>query len=388
MNFIAFFTLFAAILTLILTPIQSYIWNGESTPFYLLKMKELILVFLKMKKEIFPETTDYYFFGRMTIFIHIGILLGLKELYKNGFFPESLSKILRFVAGILLLATFGDLIAYWGGSFFGESFRKIGFRWMEAPSIFLLLFAIGYLGFKMRMEKKWEGTVFVSLPFLMIGSTLFFRYIPHGPLFPILFVVAGFVLSSPSASTLQKISRWFESISSVKSILIFFVLGMLFSQTMQILEKSIPISASGILPKKMDFRPFSSAKDFVEVFGTYGEQGRYLYFWIDIVDMIFPIPLSLCFAGIYTRVALKTGLPISFNLLSLGFLVFDLVENSLMFYFLASWPIVSEPLAAITGAVTAIKLFFLFVGFIMFFVSSLILISLWIREKRNKLSAG
>ncbi|AOP32702.1 hypothetical protein A0128_01740 [Leptospira tipperaryensis] len=387
MNFTAFFALLATILALLLTPLQSFIWNGESTPQYLLKMRELISVFLRMRTELSPETTDYYFFGRMTIFIHFGIILGLKELYKNGFFPNSVLKIFNVVVGILSLAAFGNLIAYWGGSFFGELFRNIGFRWIEAPSIFLLLFAIGYLGFKMRAEKKWEGNVIFSLPVLMIGSTLFFRYIPHGPLLPILIVITGFVLSSESAPILQKISRSFLKITSVKSIIILFAFAMLCAETMQLIEKWIPITETGFLPKKMDFRPFSSSQDIVEVFGAYGEQGRKLYFWIDIVDMIFPIPLFLSFAGIYTRAAQKIGLPMSFNLLSLGFLIFDILENSFMFYFLASWPNVPEPLATLNGAVTATKLFFLFVGFTMFFVSFLILVLDWIREKRKKISA-
>ncbi|PJZ53602.1 hypothetical protein [Leptospira adleri] len=385
MNFTALFSLCIVILTLFLTLIQSYVWNGDSFPSYLLGTRELISVFLRIKSGISPETTDYYFFGRMTIFVHIGILLGLKELYKRDFFPIAVSKIFKAAIVILFIAAFGDLVAYWGGSFFGEFFRNVGFRWIEAPSILLLWFTIGYLGFKMRVDKKWEGNVFLLLPVLMMGSTLFFRYIPHGPLFPILLIVTGFVLSSSSAPFLQKLSRSFEKVSSVKSVLIFFTLAMLCAETMQILEKWIPISESGVLPKKMDFRPFSSSKDIIEVFGIYGEPGRNLYFWIDVVDMIFPIPLFLSFAGIYTRAALKTGLPISFNLLSLGFLIFDILENSLMFYFLASWPNVSEPLATFTGAITAIKLFFLFVGFVMFFVSLLILIYIWASEKRTKI---
>ncbi|MBM9499967.1 hypothetical protein JWG44_06850 [Leptospira sp. 201903071] len=386
MNIAAFFILLTGIVALLLTPIQSFLWNGESAPFYVLKTTDLISAFLKMRAELSPETSDYYFFGRMTILIHIGILLGLRELYRNGFFPTSVLKIFKLVVAVLMVAAFGDLVTYWGGSFFGERFRNIGFRWIEGPSLVLLLFVLGYLGFKLKNEKKWDGNVFLFLPVIMVGSTLFFSYIPHGFLLPLLIVITGFVLSSDSSPILQRISRSFTKVTSIKSILLLFVFAMLCAETMQILEKWIPITGQ-VLPKKMDFRPFSSSKDIIEVFGAYGEQGRILYFWIDIVDMIFPIPLFLSFAGIYTRAAQKIDLPISFNLLSLGFLIFDILENSLMFYFLSSWPDVPEPLATFTGAVTAIKLFFLFVGFAMFFASFLILTYIWIREKRKKLSA-
>ncbi|MBM9577615.1 hypothetical protein JWG45_10670 [Leptospira sp. 201903070] len=384
MNLAAFFILLTAIVTILLTSIQSFIWNGESTPFYLLKTADLISVFLKLRTELSPETTDYYFFGRMTILIHMGILIGLRELYKNGFFPSSVLKIFKVVVAILMISAFGDIVAYWGGSFFGEIFRNIGFRWIEAPSLILLLFTLGYLGYKLRTEKRWDGNIFLSLPVMMVVSTLFFSYVPHGFLLPLLLVITGFVLSSDSSPILQKISRSFTKFTSIKNILILFVFAMLCAETMQILEKWIPATETGFLPKKMDFRPFSSSKDILEVFGAYGESGRNLYFWIDVVDMIFPIPLFLSFAGIYTRAAQKIDLPISFNLLSLGFLIFDILENSLMFYFLSAWPKVPEPLATFTGAITAIKLFFLLVGFAMFFVSSLILISIWIREKRKK----
>lgn len=368
------FSLFASILILFLTPIQSMIWNGTNSPSYLLKTQEFVSTFLRMRIELAPATSDYYFFGRMVIFVHIGILLGLFELDRNGFFPIVSKKALRIVFVILSIAAFGDLIAYWGGDFFGESFRTIGFRWIEAPSIFLVLFAFGYLGFKMYPEKKTEGIVFGVLPALMIVSTLFFRYIPHGPLFPVSMIVTGFLLSSDSAPFFRKLSGIFSTFSSTKSIVLFFILGVICSGAMQVLEKSIPLADGTALPTKMDFRPFSSARDFVEVFTLYGESGRALYFWTDVVDMIFPFPLILCFGGIYTKAAMKVKLPVSLNLFAYGFLIFDLLENSLMFYFLSVWPKVPEGIAAFTGGVTAVKLFFLFVGFFMFIVSFLILV--------------
>ncbi|PJZ56893.1 hypothetical protein [Leptospira barantonii] len=370
----AIVSLFASVLILILTPIQSWIWNGKDLPLYLLKTEEFVFAFLRMRTTLAPTTSDYYFFGRMVILVHLGILLGLFELNRNGFFPIASKKPLKIVFSILSIATFGDLLAYWGGSFFGELFRNIGFRWIEAPCIFLLLFAFGYLGFKMHSEKKMEGNVFMFLPILMIVSTFIFRYIPHGPLFPISMIVTAFLLGSKSAPLFQTLSGIFTKFTSTKSILILFILAMFCSGAMQVLEKAIPLVDGIELPKKMDFRPFSSAKDFTEVFSLYGEAGRALYFWVDVIDMIFPFPLILCFGAIYTKAAMRINLPIALNLFAYGFLIFDLLENSLMFYFLNVWPKVPEGLAAFTGAITAVKLFFLFVGFLMFTVSFLILV--------------
>lgn len=381
MKLSAIVSLFASILILFLTPIQSLIWNGADSPPYLLKTQEFVSAFFRMRIELAPQTSDYYFFGRLAIFVHVGILFGLLELDRNGVFPAASKKALKIVLTVLSFAIFGDFIAYWGGSFLGESFKNAGFRWIEAPSIFLLLFAFGYLGFKMRLERKMEGTVFIILPFLMTASTFFFRYVPHGPLFPISLIVTGFLLGSKSAPLFQRLSGVFYRFTSNNWILVLFILGVICAETMQLLEKAIPIPEGIELPKKMDFRPFSSARDFVEVFGVYGASGRNLYFWIDVVDMIFPFPLVLCFGGIYTKAAARFGLPVSLNLFSFGFLIFDLLENSLMFYFLNVWPKVPEGLAAFTGGITAIKLFFLFVGFFMFTVSFLLLVYRRVSEK-------
>ncbi|MCG6166531.1 hypothetical protein [Leptospira sanjuanensis] len=383
MRISVFLSLFASILVLVLTPVQSLIWNGESFPIYLLKTETYVRALFDFRAEFAPETSDYYFFGRMAILIHLGILFGLLELKRNGFFPIAATKAFRAVLGFLLIAIIGDTVAYWGGSFFGELFRNIGFRWIEAPGIFFLLCAFGYLGFKIRPEKKAIGITFLILPFLMIGSILFFRYIPHGPLLPVSWIVTVFLLGSDSSASFRNLSQVFLRFTSVKSILLLFVAALVCAEGMQILEKFIPVADGNILPKKMDFRPFSGAKDFIEVFGAYGEAGRRLYFWIDVVDMIFPFPLALCFGGIYAKAALRANLPLSLGLLAYGFLLFDLLENSLMFYFLSVWPTVPEGLAAFTGTITAVKLFFLFTGFFMFIASFLILVVRWAQEKKT-----
>ncbi|RHX95124.1 hypothetical protein DLM76_07330 [Leptospira yasudae] len=382
MRIFVFFSLVASILVSVLAPVQSLIWNGESFPVYLLKTQTYVRALFDFRADFAPEMSDYYFFGRMAILVHLGILFGLLELKRNGFFPNAATMAFRVVLVILSIAIFGDAIAYWGGSYFGELFRNVGFRWIEAPSIFLLLFAFGYLGFKTRPEKKAVGITFLILPFLMIGSTLFFRYIPHGPLLPISWIVTVFLLGSDSASSFRNLGQVFLRFTSVRSILLLFVAAMVCAEGMQILEKFIPVADGNMLPKKMDFRPFSGAKDFIEVFGVYGETGRRLYFWIDVIDMIFPIPLAFCFGGIYTKAARKVNLPLSLGLFAYGFLLFDLLENSLMFYFLFAWPTVPEGLAAFTGTITAVKLFFLFTGFFMFIASFLILVIQWIREKK------
>ncbi|MBM9498874.1 hypothetical protein JWG44_01210 [Leptospira sp. 201903071] len=172
---------------------------------------------------------------------------------------------------------------------------------------------------------------------------------------------------------LSSISEWIAKNSSGKNIFLFTLASILISGSMQFLEQLTPVPSGQSLPLKMDFRPFSSAKDTIEVFGFYGEVGRSLYFWQDVLDMFLPIAVGLMIGSFYSRVALYWKLPVLFNLLPFGFLVFDWIENSLMFYFLYSWPMVSEPLALFTGKITAIKLMFVFIGYGMLIVCLLAL---------------
>ncbi|MBM9575627.1 hypothetical protein JWG45_00540 [Leptospira sp. 201903070] len=167
---------------------------------------------------------------------------------------------------------------------------------------------------------------------------------------------------------LSSFSEWIAKRSSAKHIFFFTAASILISGAMQFLEQMTPVPAGQSLPLKMDFRPFSSAKDLNEVFQFYRETGRLLYFWQDVLDMFLPVAVGLMIGSFYSRTAVYWKLPISLNLLPFGFLVFDWIENSLMFYFLYSWPSVSESLALFAGRITAIKLMFVFIGYGMLFV--------------------
>lgn len=168
---------------------------------------------------------------------------------------------------------------------------------------------------------------------------------------------------------LSSFSGFIEKHSSGWKIFFYTLASILISASMQFLEQLIPVAAGQKLPLKMDFRPFFSPQELVDVFQFYGEVGRNLYFWQDVLDMFLPIAVCFMIASFYTRTAIRFKLPVSFNVLPFGFLVFDWIENSLMFYFLSSWPIVPYSLATFTGRITAIKLTFVFIGYGMLIAS-------------------
>lgn len=151
--------------------------------------------------------------------------------------------------------------------------------------------------------------------------------------------------------------------SSGKKIFIYTLASILISGSMQFLERMIPTFPGQKLPLKMDFRPFFTSKELIEVFEFYGGVGRTLYFWQNVLDMFLPIAVCMMIGAFYTRSAIRFKLPIVLNIVPFGFIVFDWIENSLMFYFLSAWPVVSDSLATFTGRITAIKLSFVFIGY-------------------------
>ncbi|AOP34162.1 hypothetical protein A0128_10075 [Leptospira tipperaryensis] len=162
---------------------------------------------------------------------------------------------------------------------------------------------------------------------------------------------------------LSSISDFVVKHSSNKKIFFYTLASILISGSMQFLEQMIPVGPGQTLPLKLDFRPFLTAKDITEVFQFYGESGRTLYFFQDVLDMFLPFAVCFMIGSFYSRAAIYLKLPVWINIVPFGFIVFDLIENSIVFYFLYTWPVVSETLAAVTGVITAIKLSFVFTGY-------------------------
>lgn len=181
-----------------------------------------------------------------------------------------------------------------------------------------------------------------------------------------LFILAGalsltavLLLDGP----LRQLSAFLTRFTSTRNIVLWTILSFAAAGLMQVLEKQIVLSAGVSLPLKMDFRPLSTITELTAVYELYGEAGRQMYFIINIVDMIFPVAFVLAIGGVFTLVADRAGYSRRWNLLPLGFLVFDVIENSMQMLFIRQWPDVSATLALGCGVITFYKLVFFFVAF-------------------------
>lgn len=113
---------------------------------------------------------------------------------------------------------------------------------------------------------------------------------------------------------------------------------------------------------KLDFMWLAPAATYHEVLLRYGEAGRHFYFWMNTLDMLFP--LSVAWFG---RLLLRRAFP-SLQWLAVwpqAFAVLDWIENVLIFGLLGSWPRFSPALAGICAPVTALKLLLLGLSYLL-----------------------
>ena len=162
---------------------------------------------------------------------------------------------------------------------------------------------------------------------------------------------------------LRQLSVFLTRFTSTRNIVLWTILSFAAAGLMQVLEKQIVLSPGASLPLKMDFRPLSTINELTAVYELYGEAGRQMYFIINIVDMIFPVAFVLAIGGVFTLVAARAGFSRRWNLLPLGFLVFDVIENSMQMFFIRQWPDISATAALVCGVITFYKLAFFFVAF-------------------------
>ncbi len=121
-------------------------------------------------------------------------------------------------------------------------------------------------------------------------------------------------------------------------------------------KKLSPYSA---LPK-LDFHLAGYDAALVQqLFTEYGEAGRGVYFWLTVLDT--PFPFVVAFFGIcyFSYTWRAWSYPMVWRVLiaaSYGFCVFDVVENALIYRFLATFPNISPVGVAICSISTQVKL--------------------------------
>ncbi|MBV1934055.1 MAG: hypothetical protein KUG59_05165 [Parvibaculaceae bacterium] len=172
--------------------IQSTIWNGEDTPTWVLSLSAIHTVSAFLNKTIAEPVgiTDYYFFGRMLFLVYLGLFIGLKGWRKNSVTRQAV--LFKIFTTALLIAFIGDLIAYWGGGWFGTDVRFVGFWLAEVPALAiasLSSLAFGIQSLRHKSTSTIEAMAFIGTPIIVLISTASFQYMPHGPVFGILLIV-------------------------------------------------------------------------------------------------------------------------------------------------------------------------------------------------------
>lgn len=172
--------------------VQSTIWNDDGTPTWILSLFAIhaASTFLYTNLAEPVGVTDYYFFGRMFFLVYFGLFAGLICWNKNNVVREAF--LFKTFMTALVVALIGDIIAYWGGGWFGTDIRFVGFWLIEVPALTVATLSSLMFGIQMLRHKstsRIEAMAFAGAPIFVLISTASFRYMPHGPVFGILLVV-------------------------------------------------------------------------------------------------------------------------------------------------------------------------------------------------------
>jgi hypothetical protein len=138
---------------------------------------------------------------------------------------------------------------------------------------------------------------------------------------------------------------------------------------------------SGGAPK-LDFLWLAPPETYRQTLDRYGDAGRQFYFWMNWLDMLFPLSLAW-FGSLLLKRSFGIGGRLAFA--PMLFALLDIAENGLLFLMLAQWPAFSDRLATACSAVTALKLIALGLSYL--FMAAALLLSV-VRWFRRRLSAA
>ncbi|TGM96236.1 hypothetical protein [Leptospira yasudae] len=366
MNVSVIFAVGAALLSFYLVLIESY-WINGTPPSFFSNAKEFTRIASEFLSGYFPGKYLPFLFGCLWIPVYASLSFSFQELKKQGSVFESFPKESGFLTKSLWAAIVAGLLGNVLDLFLHGNQSGFRFVWIETAFVGFYVLGIGFLGIRIRSENGRIGTFFTVLTVISLLVGYYFYPLLHAALFPISVGFSFLLLGGASSPWILRFSEWIGERASNKRILLFIGASVLVSGSMQLLEQMTPVPEGTSIPVKLDFRPFSTAKDVETVFGIYGETGRNLYFWGNVLDMILPIPVCLMIGSIYSRAAAYVNFPKLWNVLPFGFLVFDPIENAIMMYLLYVWPIVPEGLVAMTGTITFLKLTFVLLGYALLF---------------------
>jgi hypothetical protein len=140
---------------------------------------------------------------------------------------------------------------------------------------------------------------------------------------------------------------------------------------------------------KLDFLIHGYTKETITaLWQAYGPEGKADYFWLTILDMPFPFLLFLFASGLGLRTLLERGHSILFRLFfgsALTFLIFDLVENISVFFFLyMPVDMIPDIWIHMTSLATQIKLYALFIVYGTFFILAMVSLFIFVKRKVGK----
>ena len=170
----------AAALCILLAPVQSLIWNGDEAPRWLhsLPWPHALVTWAEQG----GLGTPYFFYGRLFLLVHAGVLATLWMLARSrGWLAWPAMRWLLVSLGV---ATWGDIMAYWGGQWFGDPVRFVGFWMTEVPALVSVACAGTAFGVSLRYaghRGPWLYPWLLLLPAMLL-ATAALQYMPHGPM--------------------------------------------------------------------------------------------------------------------------------------------------------------------------------------------------------------
>ena len=179
----------AAALCLVLTPVQSRVWNGADSPALVRTVDPFVDLLLGVRSRVAPGLDDYHFFGRFFFLVYLLALGGLWAFHaRSGAAGDRRERTaFRVLAASLVVGALSDLGPYWGGL---ESPFAALFVLEELALLAILVGTVlfGRALLLARSAPRWLGWLFVLAGPGALPVTWVTGYFPHGTV--LLFTVA------------------------------------------------------------------------------------------------------------------------------------------------------------------------------------------------------
>jgi hypothetical protein len=179
-----------ALLCLLLTPVQSRVWNGVDSPALVRAVDPFVALVLRLREGVAPGVDDYHFFGRFFVLVYLLALAGIWAFHTGREVIEPRARTwFRVLALALAAGAVADMGPYWGG--IDSPFAAL----FVLEELALVAILIGTVMYGRAMitagsAPRWLGWTFVAAAPAAPVVTWFSGYFPHGPMLPFTVAVA------------------------------------------------------------------------------------------------------------------------------------------------------------------------------------------------------